>query len=58
MAIAGDEAGIKASYSRNFSYLVLVVIGTFLIIFFLVITIWWLIVSKDTTQNLVHKQVS
>ncbi len=45
MAIARDEAGIKASYSRKFSYLVLVVIGTFLIIFFLVITIWWLIVK-------------
>ncbi len=52
MAIAGDEAGIKASYFSTFSYSVLALIAIFPIIYFFVVTIWWL--GKETTQNLVH----
>ncbi len=46
MAIAGDEADIKASYFSAFSYLFLALIAIVPIIYFLVVTIWWLLVKK------------
>ena len=47
MAIAGDEADIKASYFSIFSYSVLALIAIFPIIYFFVVTIWWLLVKKQ-----------
>ncbi len=54
MAIAGDEAGIKASYFSTFSYSFLALIGIVPII-----SVDHLVApGKETTQNLVHKQIS
>ena len=47
MAIAGDEAGIKASYFSTFSYSVLALIAIFPMIYFFVVTIWWLLIKKQ-----------
>ena len=47
MAIAGDEADIKASYFSNFSYLVLALIGIVPIIYFFALIIWWILVKKQ-----------
>ncbi len=47
MVIAGDEADIKASYFSNFSYSFLALIGIVSIIYFVVVTIWWLLVKKQ-----------
>ena len=47
MAIAGDEADIKASYFSTFSYSFLALLGIIPIIYFLVVTIWWLLVKKQ-----------
>ena len=44
MAIAGDEAGIKASYFSTFSYSFLALLG---IIYFFALIIWWLLVKKQ-----------
>ena len=54
MAIAGDEADIKASYFSTFSYSFLALIRIVLII-----SVDHLVApGKETTQNLVHKQIS
>ncbi|XP_064388117.1 uncharacterized protein LOC135336288 [Halichondria panicea] len=47
MAIAGDEAGIKASYFRTFSCLFPALIAIVPMIYFLVVTSWWLLVKKQ-----------
>ncbi len=47
MAIAGDEAGIKVSYFSTFSYSFLALIAIFPTIYFLVVTVWWLLVRKQ-----------
>ena len=47
MAIAGDEADIKASYFSNFSYMVLALIGIVPIIYFFALIIWWILVKKQ-----------
>ncbi|XP_064388650.1 uncharacterized protein LOC135336726 [Halichondria panicea] len=47
MVIAGDEADIKASYFSAFSYLILALIAIVPIIYFFVVTIWWLLVKKQ-----------
>ena len=54
MAIAGDEADIKASYFSTFSYSFLALIRIVPII-----SVDHLVApGKETTQNLVHKQIS
>ena len=55
MAIAGDEADIKASYFSAFSYLILALIAIVPIIYFLVVTIWWLLVKKQLKTWCVSK---
>ena len=55
MIIAGDEAGIKASYFRKFSYWILGLFVTVPLIYFLVVTIWWLLVKKRLKTCYVSK---
>ncbi|XP_064388624.1 uncharacterized protein LOC135336696 [Halichondria panicea] len=45
MATAGDEADIKASYFSAFSYLLIGLFASVPIIYFLVVTIWWLLIK-------------
>ncbi len=47
MAIAGDEAGIKASYFSTFSYSFLALLGITPTIYFFALIIWWLLVKKQ-----------
>ena len=57
MIITGDEAGIKASYFSTFSHLILALIGIIPTIYFFCVD--HLVASgKETSQNLVHKQIS
>ena len=55
MAIAGDEADIKASYFSTFSYLFLALLGIIPTIYFFALIIWWLLVKK---QLKTYKQTS
>ncbi len=55
MMIAGDEADIKASYFSNFSYLFLALIGIVPIIYFVIVTIWWLLVKKQLKNWCISK---
>ena len=55
MIIAGDEAGIKDSYFRKFSYSFLALIAIVPIIYFLVVTIWWLQVKKQLKTWCINK---
>ncbi len=55
MVIAGDEADIKASYFSTFSYSILGLIGIIPIIYFLVVTIWWLLVKKQLKNWCISK---
>ena len=47
MAIAGDEADIKASYFSTLSYSFLALIGIVPAIYFFALIIWWLLVKKQ-----------
>ena len=47
MAIAGDEADIKASYFSTFSYSFLALLGITPTIYFFALIIWWLLVKKQ-----------
>ncbi len=58
MATAGDEADIKASYFSAFSYLILALLAVVPIIYFLVVTIWWLLVKKKLKTWCVSKLCS
>ncbi len=53
--IAGDEAGIKDSYFSRFSYSFLALIAIVPIIYFLVVTIWWLLVRKQFKTWCINK---
>ena len=58
MEIAGDEADIKASYFSTFSYSFLALIGIVPIIYFFVVTIWWLLVKKQLKTWCISKLCS
>ena len=58
MIIAGDEADIKASYFSQFSYSFLALIAIVPIIYFLVVTIWWLLVRKQFKTWCINKLLS
>ena len=58
MIIAGDEAGIKASYFRKFSYSFLGLFVTIPLMYFFVVTIWWLLVKKQLKTWCISKLCS
>ncbi len=55
MVIAADQARIKAYYYITFSYSILGLIGIIPIIYFLVATIWWLLVKKQLKNWCISK---